>query len=236
VIKVLQSWEEIGEAVRRLGARRLPYHREPAKNWDLWNVVEAVERCGKRVDVIDLGCGGCHALDLLTFLPHRALVGVDLEISILDRLAQLKRFAELLIRRKVLRRPYQLRKRDLTRTQLREDSFDLALCISVLEHGVDPGTFLEEASRLLRNGGILYFSVDYWEEKMSSEDVMEFGKPWNIFSREEIEQMLRQAARVGFVPLNGDDVQRCNSRVVEWQQRRFTFLSACLRLQKSPAS
>src|SRR5262249_42233588 len=77
------------------------------------------------------------------------------------------------------RSPYALYRGDLTRTTLPEGSQDIVLSISTIEHGVEVGQFLAEARRLLRPGGLLFVTTDYWEERLPTNgSVREFGLPW----------------------------------------------------------
>jgi 2-polyprenyl-3-methyl-5-hydroxy-6-metoxy-1,4-benzoquinol methylase len=49
--------------------------------------------------------------------------------------------------------------------QLRADSLDIILCVSVLEHLWDPQTALHECFRIIRPGGICMFNVPSWRGK-----------------------------------------------------------------------
>ena len=49
--------------------------------------------------------------------------------------------------------------------QLRTDSLDIVLCVSVLEHLWDPQTALHECYRIIRPGGICLFNVPSWRGK-----------------------------------------------------------------------
>lgn len=48
---------------------------------------------------------------------------------------------------------------DLAHLPFRDETFDLALCLEVLEHLPEPLVALKELNRVLRSGGRLYFSV-----------------------------------------------------------------------------
>jgi len=57
MIKVLQSWIEIGEAVKFIAKKNLPTHDTPQKNWDLYHLYKNIELLPKNIKIIDIGCG-----------------------------------------------------------------------------------------------------------------------------------------------------------------------------------
>ena len=59
--------------------------------------------------------------------------------------------------------------------------------LSVVEHGVDLEAYFREMSRVLRPGGLLLSSTDYWETKIETVGKEAYGGPVHIFCREEIE-------------------------------------------------
>lgn len=231
MIKVLQDWREIGQAYKFLSHKELPRHNSAEKCWDFCQLHGLVEGLDRGVKMIDLGCSGVDTLKLLNGMGFENLTGVDLNIGCRDRMWQAVR----MWRGRTLRRPFRLYKRDLTRTGFPETSFDVATCISVIEHGVDCEKFLSEASRLLRPGGLLFVTADYWQEKIDvSDDAGEYGMPWGILCRKDVEAFVSSAGRYGFEPCQDVVVPDCAERCVVWHGQEFTFVS--LTFKKLAAS
>ena len=231
MINVLQNWQEIGEATMGLGRCGLPKHASGEKCWDLYKLHEIVDPLPRSAKVIDLGCSGVCTLKLLHTMGFDSLFGVDLKPQLTDRISQLSR----MWRGRTLNRPFRIHKRDLTRTGFPADRFDVATCISVIEHGVDLSAFLQEASRILMPGGLLYVTADYWEDKIDVSDCAgEFGLPWKIFSKDEIEHFLELAGQFGFSPSQNANIPACSQKCIVWQQKEYTFISLALMKRQRP--
>jgi 2-polyprenyl-3-methyl-5-hydroxy-6-metoxy-1,4-benzoquinol methylase len=92
--------------------------------------------------------------------------------------------------------------------QLRADSLDIVLCVSVLEHLWDPQTVLHECFRIVRPGGICMFNVPSWRGKWflefsafrlglsPSDEVLDHKTYYDV---KDLRPMLVQA---GFLPSN----------------------------------
>ena len=102
--------------------------------------------------VLDVGCGhGLYSLDLAR--RGAVLVGCDLERPALTDARQTAQALGLNGRALFL-------VADGAALPLPERAFDLVVCNCVLEHIVDDGAALAAMARSLRQGGILYLSVD----------------------------------------------------------------------------
>lgn len=157
MIKVLKEWNEIGRAYKFLLKNKIPIHHTCEKNWDLYNLFQLVEHLPRNIKIIDLGCGGSKALKLLYKMGFTNLYGVDLSISIRDRISQIIR----MWKKRTLRLPFHLYKKNITQTGFPDEFFDVGICISVIEHGVDFRKFLDEAYRILKEGALLFITTDY---------------------------------------------------------------------------
>jgi hypothetical protein len=109
--------------------------------------------------------------------------------------------------------------------------------VSVLEHDVDVTGFLKEAARLLKPGGVLFVSFDYWEatEEFVADQRKLCGLPWHILSRQAVEDLLRTAAEFGLSLLQPVPIPRVGDRVVTYAGRSYTFMAIALK-KRSPAS
>lgn len=70
-------------------------------------------------------------------------------------------------------------------TPFENESFDTIISQSTIEHNVDLDAFAKEASRLLRSGGKLIVSFDYWRDKVNTDGLMLYGLKWNILDEED---------------------------------------------------
>lgn len=104
------------------------------------------------INVLDIGCG-YYARMLQTLSPFiEKGVGVDLEIA----------DSVLLANKKIipLKKSYMEALQDI-----HDESFEVILIISVLEHLENPQYCLKEARRILKKGGILLINVPTWHSK-----------------------------------------------------------------------
>lgn len=225
MISVLHNWTEIGEANIALCRHGLPRHGTPEKNWDLNLLRKTIGPVDRNAAVVDLGCGDGSTLKYLAALGFTNLLGLDLEISLRTRAASLAR-------RIKGRTSFRLRKRDIVNTRLKDQSVDFAVCISVIEHGVSLPAFFKEVARILRRGGSLFLTTDYWPSPIEvAGGPVAFGLPWRIFTAEEVREALRLAGTFGLVPVVPAKDLEAQERCVVWGGREYTFLA--MHLTKS---
>ena len=94
-------------------------------------------------------------------------------------------------------------------TGLEDESFDVVLILSVLEHTADPERVLEEIARVSRPGARLALTTDMFDDDRWRPSRRRHAARWDVrrfFGRAEIEQLL---ARNGFT--------------VEWSKALFGF-------------
>jgi SAM-dependent methyltransferase len=220
MIRILESFEQVGEAVLTLQKRGCPLHSTPQKNWDMAQILGILDN-EKPNWILDMGCGGLHVLTLCRDYGVPNIFGVDLEFRLIDRL----RPYLYAIRDKSTKLPYRLIRGNLTKTSFPNNSFDLITCLSVIEHGVNVESFLKEASRLLRQNGKLYVSTDYWEPKISVEkSIRPFGLSWNIFSKEEIKDLVNRAKKCNLL-IEDENIPSPKEKVVHWNGKDYTYIS-----------
>lgn len=100
--------------------------------------------------VVDLGCGGGILMEALAE-AGAIVTGVDLNET---ALTQARQHAEL----KQLNIDYQLENIE-TFSQNHTGKFDLVTCMEMLEHVPDPESIIASAARLLKPGGMAFFST-----------------------------------------------------------------------------
>lgn len=203
MIKVLRSSAEIDRAGEFLSENKLNMHYDRLKNWDLRHLYEVVKPLPRTISVVDLGCAGLAALNFLFSLGFKDVHGVDLTVTFKERLNQ----ASIMLRTCSFKPPFHFSRGDLTNTNFQDQSFDLATCISVIEHGVDLQKFLTEMNRIVKREGLLFITADYWPEKMKTKDnERPCGLDYNIFSKKEIMQFVELAGNYGFSLCEHSDI------------------------------
>ena len=156
-----------------IAACGLPPHPERTKNWDLLIALGLIlERTTTRGAVLEMGSTQySKLLPWLYLYGYRSLVGIDLVYDA-----------------PIVADPIVYRPMDLTRTTFADASFDAIACLSVIEHGVDLATFARESARLLRPGGILVASTDYWHEPVETGGQEAYGVPIRILTPADIDR------------------------------------------------
>jgi len=114
----------------------------------------------------------------------------------------------------------------------KDNEFEAAICLSVLEHGVDITRFFKEASRILTNGTKLYVSVDYWEPKIPTVGISMYGRPYTIFCRKEVMAMIQIAHKYGFRLKQNMEIPEVCEPVIYFLDKAYTFLSIEFILEK----
>jgi SAM-dependent methyltransferase len=188
----------------------LPLHRAEEKNWDHLAAVRAiVGRTAKSARILDAGAEiYSNVLPALFAYGYRDLFGINL--SFVDS---------------ARRGPIRYLPGDITRTDFRGGFFDAVTCMSVIEHGVPIRAYFREMFRILKPGGILITSTDYYPTPIDTAGKIAHGSPIKIFSQHEIEEMLEIAYECGFKPTATIDLE-CAGRPVRWElyDLDFTFI------------
>jgi len=220
MIRLLESFEQVGKAVLTLQRRGYHLHSTPQKNWDLAQILSILDN-EKPNTILDMGCAGWHVLTLCRDWGVENIWGIDLEFRLVDRL----RPYLYAIRNKSVKLPYRVIRGDMTKTNFPNNSFDVITCLSVIEHGVNVESFLKETSRLLRRNGKLYVSTDYWEPKILVEkSIRPFGLNWNIFSKKEIENLVDIAKKCN-LKMDDESISQTKEKVVHWNKKDYTYIS-----------
>lgn len=215
MINVLQSQREVEEATSFLTEQGLPTHATIEKNWDQFLLYYLLNAHPRDARILDLGCGDCCTLDFLAGLGFANLHGIDLQI---------KQPSE--------NYSYQLHQGDLMATPFPDQFCDVAVSISVIEHGVKLESFFKEANRLLNPGGLLFVTTDYWQTDIPIEETIKpFGLAWKIFSQADIEATIALANQHHFVLEHPIPIPACVDRTVSWYNKHYTFIALAFRKQ-----
>jgi SAM-dependent methyltransferase len=180
--KFLKGPNEVVEATKAILQEGLIPSPCPPKNWDLSLVLPQLTDG----DILDMGCSGSM---VLINCVRKGLIGKKFGIDLVAQPAP-DGIIHII--------------GDLTRTSLPSEDFDFITCLSVIEHGVNAYDFFRESSRLLRKGGKLFVTFDYWDPKLHTA-VMVLGLPWCIFSKQEICVLIALARTTGLELLHPID-------------------------------
>lgn len=215
----LKSRVEWERAANEAKAARLPLHRGAEKNWDHLAAVFAIlSETTTSARVLDAGAEFySNVLPALFAFGYRNLYGINLSFTDEAR-----------------RGPIRYLPGDITRTTFPEGYFDAVSCMSVIEHGVPLEGYFREMHRVLRPGGLLITSTDYFPTATDTAGKMAHGAPIKVFDRAEIEQMLRLAEDVGFERTGEVDLE-CGERAVEWPQFGLEYSFVIFTLRKRTA-
>lgn len=96
--------------------------------------------------------------------------------------------------------------------------FAAVTAMSVIEHKVDTAAFFREAARLLRPGGILFLSTDYWSEPAAT------AAGDRIFAPDDIARLIGEAAAATLRPLC-EPALEVGSPVIREAGLSYTFLT-----------
>ena len=226
MIRVLQDWGEVGDAILSIQRLGLPLHSTSQKNWDHALLLSALTSVNHDSAIIDLGCDEGLTLNFLRAAGYKNLSGLDLNISWRARAIQLVR----MWRRRSLKPPYHLKRASVTQTPFEAGCFAAAVSISTIEHGVDKPAFLREAARILKPGGLLFVTTDYWQERISvPTGFRAYGETWEIACCDDIAQFLKLAAAVGLSPRAGYEIPACSQRTIHWAGTDYTFIAMLFR-------
>lgn len=190
----------------------LPWHSDGPKNWDnliaIWNTVLTTESVDP---IMDIGATPESAfLPSLSKLGYKNLIGIDLvkgNTEVIDGIT------------------YQ--QGDCTATNFPNDYFGFIACLSVIEHGVDIDKFLQESYRILKPGGYLSISTDYWKDKIDTFGQYAFGAPVKVFDAPSIKDLIEKASKIG-LHMTGAVNLDCNEKVVNWIGMDYTFINFLL--------
>lgn len=211
VLRSRQEWGSAAEQVLRLG---LPSHFQPEKNWDTLAALDNIlRRTDKTAVILDAGAELYSVMLPCLFLyGYRNLAGINLVFDQPLRLGG------------ILYEPG-----NITKTTYSDSTFDAITCLSVVEHGVDLEAYFREAARILKVGGVLITSTDYYASLIDTNGATAYGVPVHIFTQDEIVVALDTAKEFGLeltCPIN----LQCKDKAVKWAEfdLNYTFIISTL--------
>jgi SAM-dependent methyltransferase len=178
------------------------------KSWDVWKTVEFLEaNTDQDAATLDIAAYASEVPLILNKLGRKKLHGVDLNPDLLKM-----PFADTInyIVGNFMSTPFE------------GETFSAITAISVIEHGFDGEALAREVARLLKPGGYFIASMDYWPEKILTDDIKIFDMSWTIFSAADIRAFLELAENHGLYP-QGPLQFEGQDRLIAGPNRSYTF-------------
>ncbi len=188
---------------------------DKVKSWDVLSILNFIEgHVQKDEPILDIGCYASELIVALHKLGYTNLTGIDLN----SKVNQMPHGDSI---------HYEVA--NFKQTTFADASFKVITSISVIEHGFEEQALLKEMSRLLRPCGFFVASFDYWPDKIDTSGEKIFGMDWKIFSRQDVTDLVGNAAVYGLRPV-GELHYEGREATVQYGHRRYTF--GWLALQK----
>jgi SAM-dependent methyltransferase len=218
ILKSRLEWQAAFENAKKL---HLPRHRTPEKNWDHLAAISTIlSRTSRSAQILDAGAEFySNVLPALFLYGYRNLHGINLSFTDPAR-----------------RGPIRYIPGDLTRTTFPNAFFDAITCMSVIEHGVPLEAYFREMHRLLKPGGVLITSTDYYPTPINTEGLSAHGSPVKVFSKQGIEAALSLGEEIGLrltgdLALDGLDLDG-TEKPIRWEAYGLEYTFLLFTLQK----
>ena len=216
----LQTRLESDAATVLVESLGLPSHHDSQKNWDTFKCISYIASLNDlETPVLDAGSGArVVAPRWLHQLGYKNVYACDIQG------AQKDLYKSIGLRFSV---------QDLTATNYESDFFQAVTCISVIEHNVPLDAFAREMARILKPGGLLLVSTDYWSEFIDCSGIYPYGfdaGEMKIIDPKELNEFVGMAQAAGMelcAPLQFETTDRA----VRWERtdRDYTFTFVALR-------
>lgn len=216
----LQTLGEKSAAARLVDLLGLEGHHDPQKNWDtLKCLAYLLDDACPGGPVLDAGSGDkAVILRWLHRLGRRDLYACDIAPA---KSEALQRYG------------IEFTRQDLTATTYPDNFFAAVTSISVIEHNVPLGAFVREMRRILKPGGLLLVSTDYWPEPVDCSGIYPYGVAageMKLFDRASIADFITLAEAASFELCEAPSFA-ARERAVRWERvdRDYTFFFVAFR-------
>ena len=214
---VLKNINDVNNSVKEIHDLGLPIMTDIPKNWDSLIALKIILKfTDKDSKVFDAG-GEIYSM----ILPWLFLYGYKNLLA-----------GNLVFDKPIKRGSIIYRNCDITKTKFDAATYDAITCLSVIEHGVDINEYFKEMSRILKPGGVLIVSTDYFETPIDTKGKTAYGAPIHIFSKDEIVEILEIAAKFGLTPLFPIELG-CDEKVVNWKKYDLNYTFIVLPFHKT---
>ncbi len=212
---VLKDRVSSRRAFEQVVSSGLPPHGDAPKNWDsLYALGKVLENTSHNGKVLDAGATlYSRILPWLYLFGYRDLTGIN-----------------PIFGKTIRRGPIRYENGNVTATRFSDNTFDVITCLSVIEHGVDVEEYLRECFRILKPGGLLVTSTDYYATSIETAGMTAYGVPIHIFDKNEIIELLEKARQIGFSVPELD--LNCEEKVVRWASYDLEYTFLVFKLKK----
>jgi SAM-dependent methyltransferase len=173
--KFLRSRAEIERCTEYLKRNGLASHAVICKDWEIAHIISDLSDG----NLLDMGSSDSY------ILKNAVIKGIKGEKFGIDLRAPNVPLAEV-----------SYIEGNLLQVPLPGEYFQNITCLSVLEHDVDFGKFSGEAARLLKKGGTLYVTFDYWNPKIGTKTKL-YGLAWDILDKGDVLRFIQECANQG---------------------------------------
>lgn len=198
----------------------LPLHHDPYKDWDLWVLKKFLDEnhssLPKKPVVYDMGCG-------------KKFAGIKFCNSYFNKNAEFFASDLLDVKFQGLNSKVTFFKGKIEESDLPDESVDLVVCLSVIEHGIDLNKFTTELQRVLKKNGLFFITTDFWPEKIKTDNLYPYGKnqpEMFIFCKDDINQLKSLFKKKSLSVHNiVDKLNKVETKIVFWERmnKRYTF-------------
>lgn len=217
--KALQSRAEVAAACELVEWLGLPSHHDAQKNWDTLKCLHfALSHKTLNLPILDVGSSRSVINRWMYMMGFQNLYACDL-------LSKSPEYFE----------PYDIHfsVQNLTKTSYKTSFFNTITSISVIEHNIDLDAYLKEMARLLRPGGLLLTSTDYWSEPVDCAGIFPYGPDggeMKVFDPNGLREFARLGEEHGF-KLTAPLELETNERAIHWERvdRHYTFMFVAMR-------
>ena len=202
----------------------LPQHHDPYKDWDLWMLYQFLSRIKadlpNKPSIYDMGCGKKYAAT--KFCAH--LYSENATFFASDLLS---------VDFSSFQNSVNFFKGKVEESGFADASVDVAISLSVIEHGVDLEQFAKELNRVLNKGGKFFITTDYWPEEINTKGLFPYGlnaPEMMIFSNDTIAKFIEILGFNGLCVINKNQkLNLVEDPVVYWSRmdKRYTFTHIC---------
>ena len=171
----LKSRSEVEACTKFLHENGYASHALTCKDWDIAQIIPQINDG----NFLDMGSSGSYILKNVLLKNIRGeKYGIDLRAPDLP-LPNVKYLVG-----------------DLLSVPIDDGFFDYIACLSVIEHEVDLDKFAKEASRLLRSGGKIFVTFDYWDPQVKPRRTL-YSLKWQPLDKKHVKHLVKVCAKSG---------------------------------------
>ncbi len=217
ICSVLKSTEEVQESLDQVRLLDLPPIADLPKNWDSLAALDLILRTTNTYSRIFDAGGERYSM----ILPWLCLYGYkNLTVG------------NLIFDKKIRKGSILYEHSNITNTKFPDGHFDAVTCLSVIEHAVELNAYFREMSRIIRDGGILITSTDYYDSPIDTKGQEAYGFPIHIFTKNEIMKAFELATQYGFSLMSPIDL--CSpEKIVNWKKYDLSYTFIIFSLKKT---